>query len=137
MSIKGVEEEGPGRIGSDFRDHLKEILKDPRARARFEEARANRRIAERVACLRKARRMTQTELAKRVGTTQSAISRLENYEDRSPSLDLLRRIAEGLDAELRVDLVPDELVGPVGEVVGALLRTDAREAATLKEEVRA
>ena len=48
--------------------------------------------------------MSQRELAERVGTTQSAIARLEGGNI-SPSLPTLDKIAEALDVELSVSLV--------------------------------
>jgi predicted transcriptional regulator len=45
--------------------------------------------------------LTQKELAKRVGTTQSSIARLEGGNV-NPSLDFLERIAEELGSKLTV-----------------------------------
>ena len=60
-------------------------------------------IADRVTAQRNARGLSQRELAERVGTTQSAIARLE-AGGRPPRIDTLLRIAEALDCELVVDL---------------------------------
>ena len=49
--------------------------------------------------------LSQRELAELCGTTQSAIARLERG-GRPPRIDTLLRIAEALDCELVVDLVP-------------------------------
>jgi predicted transcriptional regulator len=62
-------------------------------------------IAEKVAVRRVAMNMSQRELAELVGTTQSAIARLERG-GRPPRIDTLLRIAEALDCELVVDLKP-------------------------------
>jgi transcriptional regulator with XRE-family HTH domain len=63
------------------------------------------RIADQVAEQRKARELSQAELAELTGTTQSAIARLESG-GRPPRLDTLLRIAEALDCELIVELRP-------------------------------
>ena len=63
------------------------------------------RIADQVAERRIARRLSQRELAELVGTTQSAIARLERG-GRPPRIDTLLRIAEALDCELLVELRP-------------------------------
>jgi transcriptional regulator with XRE-family HTH domain len=63
------------------------------------------RIAEQVALQRHARRLSQVELAALVGTTQSAIARLESG-GRPPRIDTLLRIADALDCELEVELRP-------------------------------
>lgn len=47
------------------------------------------------------KRLTQQELAKRVGTKQSAIARFESGTY-NPSLDFLRKVTEALDARLRI-----------------------------------
>lgn len=60
-------------------------------------------IAGQVADQRKARELSQHELAELTGTTQSAIARLESG-GRPPRIDTLLRIAEALDCELVVEL---------------------------------
>ncbi len=63
------------------------------------------RVAKQVTQQRKARGLSQKELAELTGTTQSAIARLESG-GRPPRIDTLLRIAEALDCELVVDLKP-------------------------------
>jgi DNA-binding XRE family transcriptional regulator len=63
------------------------------------------RIADKVANRRKELELSQAELAELVGTTQSAIARLESG-GRPPRIDTLLRIADALDCELQVDLQP-------------------------------
>ena len=67
-------------------------------------------IADQVAAQRKARGLSQQELAHITGTTQSAIARLEKG-GRPPRIDTLLRIAQALDCDLVVELRPR----PVGE----------------------
>src|SRR2546421_11045460 len=63
------------------------------------------RIAQQVAAQRKARGLSQAELAALTATTQSAIARLESG-GRPPRIDTLLRIAEALDCELVAELRP-------------------------------
>lgn len=49
--------------------------------------------------LRKAKGLTQKELARRVGITQQAIARYEAQE-RMPSLRMLKRLARALDVDI-------------------------------------
>jgi DNA-binding Xre family transcriptional regulator len=63
------------------------------------------RIADQVVAQRTARNLSQRELAELVGTTQSAIARLE-AGGRPPRIDTLLRIADALDCELSVELRP-------------------------------
>ena len=62
-------------------------------------------IAEQVASQRRARGLSQAELAELCGTTQSAIARLESG-GRPPRIDTLLRIANALDCDLAVELRP-------------------------------
>jgi predicted transcriptional regulator len=62
-------------------------------------------IAEKVSSRRLEMNLSQRELAELCGTTQSAIARLERG-GRPPRIDTLLRIAEALDCDLLVDLVP-------------------------------
>ena len=62
-------------------------------------------IAEQVTSRRTELGMAQRELAELVGTTQSAIARLESG-GRPPRIDTLLRIAAALDCELSVELRP-------------------------------
>ena len=63
------------------------------------------RVADQVTAQRRARDLSQAELAELTGTTQSAIARLEGG-GRPPRIDTLLRIAEALDCELIVELRP-------------------------------
>ena len=62
-------------------------------------------IADQVVEQRKARGLSQRELAELTGTTQSAIARLESG-GRPPRIDTLLRIADALDCTLLVELQP-------------------------------
>jgi predicted transcriptional regulator len=62
-------------------------------------------VAEKVAERRQEVGLSQRELAELVGTTQSAIARLERG-GRPPRIDTLLRIADALECELVVDLKP-------------------------------
>jgi ribosome-binding protein aMBF1 (putative translation factor) len=76
---------------------------DPAARAGYERARRAHALAEQVRALRQLRGLSQRQLAERMGTTQSAIARLEGGGV-APSLATLERLASALDAELVVSL---------------------------------
>jgi transcriptional regulator with XRE-family HTH domain len=64
-------------------------------------------IADKVAERRQEKGLSQRQLAEIVGTTQSAIARLERG-GRPPRIDTLLRIADALECELVVDLRPRE-----------------------------
>jgi ribosome-binding protein aMBF1 (putative translation factor) len=50
--------------------------------------------------------LTQDAVAERMGTTKSAVSRLESAGKHTPSLSTLKRYAEAVGCELQVKLVP-------------------------------
>ncbi|MBK9445126.1 MAG: helix-turn-helix transcriptional regulator [Betaproteobacteria bacterium] len=50
--------------------------------------------------------LTQDAVAERMGTTKSAISRLESSGKHAPSLATLKRYAEAVGCDLQVKLVP-------------------------------
>jgi transcriptional regulator with XRE-family HTH domain len=64
-------------------------------------------IAGQVADRRRGRGLSQADLAELVGTTQSAIARLESG-GRPPRIDTLLRIANALDADLHIELLDRE-----------------------------
>jgi DNA-binding XRE family transcriptional regulator len=83
----------------------KRLMKNAEFRAEYEKADAEFAIIEALVRARVRAKLSQAELAKRIGTTQSAIARLEGGGV-SPSLATLRRYAEATGSKLRVDLVP-------------------------------
>ena len=79
---------------------------DRKRRAAFEEALAAAEVARQIYELRSKARLTQSKLAELVGTSTSAISRLEDADYDGHSLSVLRRIATALDHRVRVTFVP-------------------------------
>lgn len=65
----------------------------------YAEADLASRLAEIVYRLRTDAGLTQTELARRMGTTQSSIARVESGGS-LPTLDLLDRVGRALDAQI-------------------------------------
>ena len=72
----------------------------------LDEARANDSVARKLTVLRLRAGMTQRQLAKLVGTTPSAICRLENADYEGHSLAMLNRIAAALDQRVELRFVP-------------------------------
>lgn len=54
---------------------------------------------------RTSQNLTQKELAERTGINQADISKLENGT-RNPSVNLLKRLAEGMGMTLKIEFVP-------------------------------
>jgi DNA-binding XRE family transcriptional regulator len=89
-----------------------EFLANARARKGFSEAYDSLELEYEVAnqLLRARARagLTQDAVAERMGTTKSAISRLESAGKHAPSLATLKRYADAVGCELKVKLVPQK-----------------------------
>lgn len=77
-------------------------LSDPDFRKAFEVEYEKLSIGEQIAKLRISAKLTQGELAKRIGTTASAISRYENADYDRYEIQTLRKIAEACGAQVRI-----------------------------------
>ena len=77
----------------------------PEAFARYERARASILVGSAVRAARRRAGMSQVELARRAGTSQPSIARLERGLV-SPTVISLDRIARALGAELVIDFEP-------------------------------
>jgi len=82
----------------------KEPFRHPDAGRKFRKASEAWDVAVQLASLRKKSGLSQKELAKRVGTSQQQISRLESPSYRGHSLRMLRRVAGVLGAGVRVEI---------------------------------
>ena len=79
-------------------------MKDPEFVAAYAEADAEYAVLEAMIGARVAAGLTQEALAERMGTTQSAVARLEGGRV-SPTVDTLRRYAKAVGKRLRVEMV--------------------------------
>lgn len=80
----------------------------PKRIAALEEARANAAVAQKIYELRTQAGLTQGALGKLVGTTASAISRLEDADYEGHSLAMLNRIAAALNKRVDIRFLPRE-----------------------------
>jgi predicted transcriptional regulator len=87
-----------------LKDLKKRLLKDPDFRKEYARVDEEFALIEALIRARTTARLTQEELARRLGTTQSAIARLESGHV-SPSFATLRRYAEATGTRLTVGLV--------------------------------
>ena len=78
---------------------------DPKRQQSFEEEVANREVAQKIYELRQHAGISQAELARRVGTTQSVISRLEDADYEGHSLAMLNRIAAAMERRVEIRFV--------------------------------
>jgi ribosome-binding protein aMBF1 (putative translation factor) len=82
------------------------IGNDRELRELCEQATINAHVAQLIYDARTEARLSQTELARLIGTTQSVISRLEDADYEGHSLSMLNKIAQVLNQEVKIALVP-------------------------------
>jgi toxin-antitoxin system, antitoxin component, xre family len=88
-----------------FDDMLNEQLKDINFRKEYEDIQPEMDVIRAIVDARTAQNLTQKELSKRTGINQADISKLENGT-RNPTVSLLKRLAEGMGMELRIQFIP-------------------------------
>ena len=88
--------------------YLDKLLKDSGFRAFFEEEYATLCVAEEIAKARHAANLTQAQLAKKVGTSKTAISRYESGRYTGHSMQKLAAIAKACDAHIEFRMVCED-----------------------------
>jgi ribosome-binding protein aMBF1 (putative translation factor) len=80
-----------------------ELLARPKVKEEYDRLCHAFTLGQQIRALREAKGMSQQRLAEQIGSTQSAVARLEAgmFE---PKLDTLRRVSEALEADLIVEL---------------------------------
>ena len=91
----------------NFDDFLETQLQDDEFRKEYESMQPEFDVIKAMIAARTSQNMTQKELAERTGIHQADISKLENGT-RNPSLNLLKRLAEGMGMVLKVEFIPKE-----------------------------
>ena len=87
-----------------LKDLKNRLMEDPEFREEYAKVDDEFTLIEALVRARMTAKLTQVELARRLGTTQSAIARLEGGRV-SPSFKTLRRYAEATGTRLTVGLV--------------------------------
>lgn len=87
-----------------YKQLKKELLKDKRIKRFYEKLGPEFAVIEMIIKRRIEKGWSQKELAKKIGTKQSAISRLESGTY-NPSLSFLRKVGEALGAKLKISLI--------------------------------
>lgn len=89
----------------NWRDLEKKWMKDPEFVREWEKVEPEYQLARSLIGARLKRKLTQDELATKIGTKQPVISRIESMTT-SPTLSLLKRLADALDARLQIRFLP-------------------------------
>ena len=88
-----------------FRTRLKEDLKDPEFKAHYQEERQSLKLAVKIAKLREKKGLSQQQMAKLMGTSQQAVSRIESGEYEGFTLKTLEKIAEATGTKVKIEFV--------------------------------
>lgn len=82
-----------------FEEDLAKRLKNPKFKKAWEGSEAEYLLAESLIEKRLAKKISQRDLAKRLKTSQAAVSRIETMSG-NPSFSFLKRLASALDSKL-------------------------------------
>ena len=85
----------------DWESHKKQLLKDPKLRKALEETRLEYEIARAIILARAKHKLTQKQLARKLKTRQSVISRIENAQT-TVSLSFLKRFTDAFGGKLKI-----------------------------------
>jgi DNA-binding XRE family transcriptional regulator len=88
-----------------FQSRLREDVKDPEFRAHYEEEKQALVLAIKISELRAKKGLSQQQLAKLMGTSQQAISRIESGEYEGFTLKTLEKIAESTGMRVKIEFV--------------------------------
>ena len=102
--------------GRTLKEHVKEKMKESEFRAAWRGLDEEFEILESIIKAREQAGLTQEELAKRIGTKQPALSRLERGGFNRATVETLRKIADALDARLVVKIEPKKSRQHLGDV---------------------
>lgn len=90
-----------------FDDMLLEQLEDEEFRKEYEAIQPELDVIRAIVDARVSLNMTQKDLAMRTGIDQADISKLEKGT-RNPSVKLLKRLADGMNMDLKIEFVPKQ-----------------------------
>lgn len=86
-------------------EFMDEQMENPEFKKEYERIQPEMDVIRAIVDARLSQNLTQKELSERTGINQADISKLENGT-RNPSLNLLKRLAEGMDMVLKIEFVP-------------------------------
>lgn len=89
----------------DFDKMLDSQLQDPVFKDAYDALEPEYTVIQALIDARKAKNMTQQQLAAQTGINQADISKLERGLS-NPTLNLLKRLAEGLDMYIKLEFLP-------------------------------
>src|SRR5260370_28129967 len=89
---------------TDLQRHLEEQLKDQEFKKYYDEFGTQLEVAYAILQLRKKAKLSQSELAKKIGTSQGNVARIESGND-IVTVDRLHRILEATKRDLEIEFL--------------------------------
>lgn len=93
-------------VSHNHNEFLREAKKDEEFWKEYEALAPTYALVRELLLARQQSGLTQESIAKKIGTTKSAVSRLESGGKHIPSISTLRKYAEAVGCELEIKLVP-------------------------------
>ena len=90
-----------------LKDYKTEQMKDTEFVKEYESIQPEMDVIRAIVDARTSQNLKQKELAERTGINQADISKLENGT-RNPSVNLLKRLADGMGMALKIEFVPKQ-----------------------------
>ena len=90
-----------------FDTFLEEQMKDPDFKNEFENLQPELDVIRAIVDARTSQNLTQKQLSERTGINQADISKLENGT-RNPTLNMSKRLAKGMNMELKIEFTPKQ-----------------------------
>jgi len=92
-----------------YDDFLAEQLQDEEFKKEYDNLQPEFDVIHAIVDARVSQNLTQKQLAERSGINQADISKLENGT-RNPSINLLKRLADGMDMALKIEFIPKQKI---------------------------
>ena len=92
-----------------YDDFLAEQLQDEEFKKEYDNLQPEFDVIRAIVDARVSQNLTQKQLAECSGINQADISKLENGT-RNPSINLLKRLADGMDMALKIEFVPKQKI---------------------------
>ena len=88
-----------------FDDFFDEQMKDPEFKTEYNNLQPEFDVIRAIIDARTDQNLTQKQLSEKTGINQADISKLENGT-RNPTINLLKRLADGMDMILKIEFIP-------------------------------
>lgn len=88
-----------------FDDFFDEQMKDPEFKTEYNNLQPEFDVIRAIIDARTNQNLTQKQLSEKTGINQADISKLENGT-RNPTINLLKRLADGMDMILKIEFIP-------------------------------